>query len=231
MELTVSWPWVALLLLGALHGINPAMGWLFAVGLGLQRDSRRAVWWALGPLALGHLLAIAVTLAAAAAIGLVFPLGVLRWVVAGMLLAMGVLHLRRHLHFGRAGMRVGAKDLTWWSFLMASAHGAGLMALPFVLEAGSGEAAGLHHAHAHGTAGAGGAAGGALPLLAGLPSGELVGLLATLVHSAGYLAVTGVVAVVVYEKLGLRFLRSAWINVDYFWAIALILAAVLTPLV
>jgi hypothetical protein len=228
METLMSWPWVGLLLLGALHGVNPGMGWLFAVALGLQEEDRRAVWGALGPLALGHLLAVAVALAVAAALGLVVPASVLRWAVAAALVGMGILQLSRHLHPRRGGMRVGAKDLVIWSFMMASAHGAGLMALPFALAAG--RRAGEGDPSGAAAAGGGHAAHGlpAEPLAASLGSAELAGVLATLVHTVGYLAVMGAVAVVVYEKLGLRLLRSAWINLDLVWAAALIVTGVLT---
>ncbi len=212
MTATTLWPWAALLLLGAGHGINPGMGWLFAVALGLQEERRRAVWGALVPLALGHALAIGVVVALASALGIVLPPRFLRWLVAAALLGLGIFHLARHRHFRWGGMRVGARDLTIWSFLMASAHGAGLMALPLVL--------GITDRHAHH---------GAM-LQAGLSASQSVGLLASGVHALGYLAVTGVVAIVVYEKVGLRLLRTAWINVDLVWAGTLVVAAVLTPL-
>ena len=138
MHSTTLWPWAALLLLGVAHGVNPGMGWLFAVALGLQQQDRRAVWRALLPLAMGHMLAIAAAVGLAAAAGVVLAPAQLRWLVAAALLAMGVFHLVRHRHFNWGGMRVGARDLTIWSFLMASAHGAGLMALPVVLVAGHG---------------------------------------------------------------------------------------------
>lgn len=108
-----------------------------------------------------------------------------------------------------------ARDLTIWSFLMATAHGAGLMVLPFVLGDGSAGGAGAvahqHVAHA--------------AVASGLPA---AGAGAALVHAAGYLLVTGLVAVVVYERVGLRMLRSAWINLDVIWAAALVATAVLT---
>src|SRR5688572_24592813 len=141
----------SILVLGAVHGINPAMGWLFAVSLGLQAQSGRAVWRALGPLALGHALAVAAALVVAAAVGVVVPLSWLRWMAAGALLGFGVFHLVSHRHprSSRGGMNVGAKDLTIWSFLVSSAHGAGLMVLPFVLGASGGEVlAGSAHVHA-----------------------------------------------------------------------------------
>lgn len=219
----LSLPWAALLALGAVHGVNPAMGWLFAVALGLQEEDRRRVWTALAPLALGHALAVAAAVAAAALLGRLVPLRVLKWAVAATLLAFGVAHLIRHRHPARGGMRVDWKDLTLWSFLVASAHGAGLMVVPFVLDATADGAPG--------GAGAGAAedlSSGAPPL-AGLPQEPLAGLAATLLHTGAYLLVTGLLAVVVYEKLGLRLLRSAWINLDLLWAGALIATAVLTP--
>jgi hypothetical protein len=238
--------WTALLVLGVLHGVNPGMGWLFAVALGLQEEDGRAVWRSLGPLALGHALAVAVALAVAALVGLVIPLASLRWVVAGALFGMGVLHLRRHRHPRWGGMRVGPRDLVIWSFLMASAHGAGLMALPFV--PGAEPAVGTVHAAPQGTASA--VPKGAEALVAGQVhvhpptapdrhaaharhssgDGGWLGLLAALVHTAGYLLATGTIAAVVFHRLGLRLLQRAWLNLDAVWAGALIVTAVLIPL-
>ncbi|HUF26425.1 MAG TPA: hypothetical protein VMM18_05515 [Gemmatimonadaceae bacterium] len=209
----------SILVLGAVHGINPAMGWLFAVSLGLQAQSGRVVWVALGPLALGHALAVAATIAVAAALGVVVPLTWLRWLAAAALLAFGVMHLVRHRHpRAGGGMNVGAKDLTLWSFVVSSAHGAGLMVLPFVLGLPAAGASG-HGAHAHGMAAVSNAA----------QLGE-IGVLATLLHTASYLAVAGAIAWVVYARVGLRLLRSAWINVNLIWATALIVTAMVTPL-
>ena len=217
------WPWAALLLLGAVHGLNPGMGWLFAVALGLQERDRRAVWGALGPLALGHALAIAAALLVAAAVGLVVPTAGLRWIVAAALLGFAVVRLRRHTHPRWATMRVSARDLTLWSFLMASAHGAGLMALPFALAAEAGHASHRAHVpHAHGAHAA---------VMAALPGGSAAGLLATVAHTAGYLVVLMLVAVLVYERLGLRMLRTAWINLDLVWSAALACTAVLIVVV
>ena len=204
---TMSWP--ALLALGAGHGINPAMGWLFAVALGLQRESRRAVWAALGPLAAGHALAIGGAVAAAGLAGLVIPFTALRWATAGLLIGLGLYRLVRARHLTFGGMQVGARELAIWSFLMASAHGAGLMVLPLVLSSPPPE----HPLHLM----------SALPAVASV---EWDGVLATLVHTAGYLLVTGLIAVVVYEKVGVRFLRRAWLNLDLIWAVALVLTGV-----
>ncbi|HET9438882.1 MAG TPA: hypothetical protein VFO52_01850, partial [Longimicrobiales bacterium] len=186
--------WLGLLGLGAVHGLNPAMGWLFAVGIGLQERTAGAVWRSLGPLAVGHLLAIALVVMGAALMGLVLPAQWLKWLVALTLIGCGLFHLRRHRHPRFGGMRMSARDLVVWSFLMASAHGAGLMALPLVLNAGP--HSGAHASHV---------------MTAGLDGVGDVGVMATLIHTAGYLAVTGLLAVVVYEKVGLRILRRGWI--------------------
>lgn len=211
-------PWAALLLLGAVHGINPGMGWLFAVARGLQERRSSAVWQTLPPLALGHAVAVCVVVTAAAVVGLVVPGEALRWFVAAVLLVFGLYRLARARHPRYGGMQVGFKDLTIWSFFMATAHGAGLMVLPLVMHGGPAPLwaadAARHGAHA--------------ALVSGASGGN--GLLAALVHTAGYLLVTGVVAAVVYRKLGLRLLRTAWINLDVLWAGALIVTAIATPL-
>jgi hypothetical protein len=220
-----SLPWISLLALGAAHGINPAMGWLFAVGRGLQERDRRALWRAFGPLALGHALAIGAAVLLAITLGQLLPLRWLRWIVAAALLGVGADGLVRHRHVRLGGMRVGARELTTWSFLMASAHGAGLMVLPFVLGAAASPAAMLHH-HTASLVG-----GHAAPLLAaGLGGVDAIGVAAPLVHTLGYLAVTVVLAVVVYEKVGLRILRRAWINLNVVWAAAMVAAALMAAL-
>ena len=216
-----SLPWLSLLLLGAMHGINPAMGWLFAVARGLQERNRRALWRALGPLALGHALAVGVALAIAVSLGRVAPLGVLRWVVAGALLVVGVDGLRRHRHVQLKGMRVSGRELATWSFLMASAHGAGLMVLPFVLGKAVPMPEGVsHHDAMSALPGVGGAT------WASIADVDAVAIVAPLVHTAGYLVATIVLALVVYEKLGVRVLRRAWINFDLIWGGAMVGAAV-----
>lgn len=211
-----SLPWLSLLALGAVHGINPAMGWLFAVGRGLQERDRRAVWRALGPLALGHAVAIALTILLAITLGQMLPVRWLRWIVAAALLAVGIDGLVHHRHVRLGGMRVNARELATWSFLMASVHGAGLMVLPFMFGAGvSRPSAVLHHDHA---------------VAAGIGVVDPIGVTAALIHTLGYLAVTAGLAVVVYEKVGLGILRRAWINVNVLWAGALIVVAVMSIL-
>ena len=217
----VSLPWLPLLLLGAVHGINPAMGWLFAVARGLQERNRRALWRALGPLALGHGLAVGVALFVAATLGRVAPLGVLRWIVAIALLIVGVDGLRRHRHVQLKGMRVSGRELATWSFLMASAHGAGLMVLPFVL--GNGVPMPDEMAHHHAMSALSIAHDAAWASIADV---DAIAIVAPLVHTAGYLVATIVLSFVVYEKLGVRVLRRAWINFDLLWGGAMVAAAV-----
>ena len=207
-EMTPSW--AVLLALGAFHGINPGMGWLFAVALGMQERRRGAVLRALVPLGAGHALAVAFAVGAALAIGAVVPLGWLRWPIAGVLVSLGALGLFRHRHRRWAGMRVSMGELTVWSFLMATAHGAGLMVVPVFMGmsmSGMGE-----HAHHLRTA----------------ETGAGTALFATGVHAVGYLLVTACVGVLVFERLGVGILRRAWFNLDLIWAWALVVTGVLT---
>jgi hypothetical protein len=206
--------WAALAGLGAFHGINPGMGWLFAVALGLQERSRRAVWRALGPLALGHGLAVAAVALVAVAMGVAVPMATLKIPVAVMLAALGIYRLARHRHPSGGGMRVTMSGLAGWSFLMALCHGAGLMVLPVFLNMTATVAA-APSCHSPGASSA----------------SAVTALAATLVHAAGYLAATAGAAWVVYAKLGLGILRTAWLNLDLIWAIALLGTGALTVLV
>jgi hypothetical protein len=210
METTFT-SWLTLAGLGAFHGLNPGMGWLFAVALGMQENRRTAVWRALVPLTLGHLLAIAAAIGVAVAAGAALSPGMLRWPVALLLIGLGVRQLYRHAHPRWAAMRVGMGGLTLWSFLMASAHGAGLMVLPVFLSMTV--VAGGPSCHARGAS-----------------TQVLAGAMATLVHGLGYLAVTALIAWFVVDRLGLGLLRKAWINLDAIWAAALILTGCLTPI-
>jgi hypothetical protein len=198
---------IALLGLGAFHGINPGMGWLFAVALGLQERRRGAVWRALLPLALGHSLAVAAAVALALALGLVLSLEHLRWPVGLVLLALGASRFVRHRHPRWAAMRVRMARLTLWSFLMASAHGAGLMVVPVFAGMSTSEQLACHH-----------------------PAAPTIGnaLLATGVHGLGYVLVTAMVAMLVFEKVGVGILRTAWLNIDLVWALALVGTGVFT---
>jgi hypothetical protein len=201
--------WHAMLVLGAYHGINPGMGWLFAVALGMQEGRVRGVLRALLPIALGHAAAVGVIVLAAAIAGLVVSLGALKIAIGSMLMMLGLHRLWRHRHPRFGGMQVGFRDLTVWAFLMASAHGAGFMVLPFVL--GAPAVAAREHA---------GHAGHMVATGMGLPWESAM---AVALHTLAYLTVTAVVAYVVYRKLGLRLLRTAWINLDWLWAGALVI--------
>jgi hypothetical protein len=202
--------WAVLIGLGAFHGINPGMGWLFAVALGMQERRHGAVLRALVPLAAGHALAVAGAVGAALVMGAVIPSGWLRWPLAGALVSLGILRSLRHRHRRWAGMRVSMTGLTVWSFLMATAHGAGLMVVPvFVGMSMAGDSGHAHH-------------------MAATTDGVGIALLATGVHAVGYLAVTAFTALLVFEKLGVGILRRAWVNLDVIWAAALIATGMLT---
>jgi hypothetical protein len=209
------WPWISLAALGAFHGLNPAMGWLFAVALGLQERRLRAVVVALGPIALGHALAIGLAAVAVGTLGLVVPQRALLALGGAALLAFAAYKLATRFRHPRwVGMRVGRRALVLWSFVMASAHGAGLMLVPVLVQLrGEGVSSALAHAEHFGHAGH--------PAPAGhealLPALAAVGL-----HSAAMLAVAGALAVVVYQKLGVEVLRRAWINLDFIWVGTLI---------
>src|SRR5690606_35033939 len=144
----LSWPWLALLGLGAFHGINPGMGWLFAVALGLQEGRRRAVFRALLPIAIGHALSIGAVVLVVGLAQEAIPLEWLRWPIGAGLVLFGGYKLFRMRHPKWVGMKVSFRDLVTWSFLMASAHGAGLMLVPVLLGWSAGEAD--PHAHHHG---------------------------------------------------------------------------------
>jgi hypothetical protein len=197
-----SWGWPALFLLGAYHGINPGMGWLFAVARGMQEHATGAVARALIPITLGHALSIGLVVALAGLVRIVLPLGYVQIVVAIALISLGVFRLLRRKHFAWGGMQVGFRDLTFWSFLMASAHGAGLMVLPIVLHT-------IPQEHEH-------------HMDMAASAGAWTGIAATLIHTLGYLSVTALIALLVYRKFGLSLLRKGWFNLDLVWAVALI---------
>lgn len=200
------WLWLAIAGLGLFHGINPAMGWLFAVALGLNRGSERVVWLALVPIGLGHALAVAVVLGLVLALGLVLEPGLLQPLAAAMLFAWAGWHaLYGRRHKVRFGMQVGLGGLFVWSFLMANAHGAGLMLIPAVIPLC------LAASPAH-----------VLTLGTSLP----IGLAALALHTAAMLATIGIVSLVVYKWVGVAFLRRGWINLDLLWTIALVICGI-----
>jgi hypothetical protein len=207
--------WQAMIVLGAYHGINPGMGWLFAVALGMQQGSARGVWRALPPIALGHAASVGLVVTVAAAAGLVLPLAALKVLVALTLTGLGLYRLWRHRHPRYGGMQVGFRDLTVWSFLMASAHGAGVMVLPFVMPAPAALMTGGHDHMAH---------------IASMRSSMAADGMAIAVHTAAYLTVMTLGAWVVYRRVGLHLLRTAWLNLDWLWAAALVVTGVVVAL-
>jgi hypothetical protein len=195
------WPWLAIAGLGVFHGVNPAMGWLFAVALGLNRNSERVVWLALIPIALGHAAAVGAVLAVVIASGLIIEPAPLQRLAGVILLVWGAWHaLYGRRHKVRVGMRTGLGGLFLWSFLMANAHGAGLMLIPVVIPLC------LAMSPAHQLT-----ATGSIP----------VALLALGLHTGAMLAAIGTVAIAVYKWIGVAFLRRGWINLDLVWEIAL----------
>jgi hypothetical protein len=182
------------------------MGWLFAVALGMQEQKGSAVAKSLVPIALGHALAVGSVVLIALFLGMTLPLTVIRHFVAAILVGLGIFCLVRHWHPRWVRMQVGFRDLTVWSFLMASAHGAGLMVVPVLLGSTTAEAGGPMGGHNHRAS----------------ATSPLAGMLATGVHTVAYLAVTGLIAWVVYRKVGLALLRKTWVNFDSVWAAALV---------
>lgn len=194
-----AWPWLALAGLGAFHGLNPAMGWLFAVALGLHRNDRRVVWLSLLPIAVGHALSVAAVAAAIVALGAMVDGRGLTAAAGLILIAWALYHWRYGSHHRvRVGLQTGLAGLGVWSFLMATGHGAGLMLWPVLMPLcfPTGVAAGTVDPF--------------VPALFG------VGL-----HTLAMLAVTALIAVAVYEWIGLAVLRHAWINLDLIWSLAL----------
>jgi hypothetical protein len=200
--------WQAMAFLGAYHGINPGMGWLFAVALGMQQGSARGVWRALPPIALGHAVAVGVVLLTVALAQVVVPLDVLKVLVALALMTLGLYRLWRHRHARFGGMQVGFRDLTAWSFLMASAHGAGFMVLTFVMPIPSTLQAASHQHAWH--------------MASASANVAVADAMAVAVHTLAYLTVMSLTAWGVYRKLGLGLLRKAWFNLDWLWAGALV---------
>ncbi len=214
------WPWLTFAVLGAYHGINPGMGWLFAVALGLQEKSRSAVLRALPPIALGHVASIAGIVALGGITQLVLPPSTMRVLSAAVILGFGLLRVFRTRHPRWVGMRVGARDLATWSFVMSSAHGAGLMLVPVLLQCHPG--GGLSMVPPHGLV----SASFVTQVTHIGDPGFFVAAVGT--HTLGLLAAAGAIAVIVYEKAGLALLRRAWVNFELVWSLALVGAGIAT---
>jgi hypothetical protein len=204
-----SWAWLTLAGLGVFHGLNPAMGWLFAVALGLHRGEQRIVLISLLPIVFGHALAVAAALVVFVSFGLTMEAWALRRLAAAILISWAVWHaLRGHRRPTlRVGMQTGLAGLAAWSFMMASAHGAGLMLIPVLAPLC--------------------ATSPALSDPAAPASPFALALAALAVHTAAMLAVIAAVSVTVYRWVGVAFLRRGWINVDLVWTGALMMCGML----
>jgi hypothetical protein len=188
--------------LGAFHGLNPAMGWLFSVALGLHRGSRRVVWLSLLPIGLGHALSVAAVAALFVLVGGVVDGPVVRIGAGIVLIAWALYHWRfGSRHRVRVGLQTGLIGLGVWSFLMATAHGAGLMLWPALMP--------LCFPSGRNTAGS---------------DALLSAALGVGVHTLAIVVVTATIAIAVYEWIGLEILKRAWINLDVVWTLALIAA-------
>jgi len=210
--MTAWWPWDVLIVLGAYHGLNPGMGWLFAVARGLQERRRSAVWESFLPIAIGHEAAIAVVVILVAVAQFLIAPEALRITGAAVLFGFALYRLwRQRAHPRGFGMRIGARGLFGWSFLMSSAHGAGLMLVPILLK----------------LAPTGGNQD--MTLIAYTASfSPWKGIAAATLHTLALLIVMGLVAIVVYERVGVAFLHRAWFNVDLLWTVTLLIAGVIT---
>lgn len=196
-----TWAWLTIAGLGAFHGLNPAMGWLFAVALGLHRKNRTIIFQALPSIALGHALSVAIIVSAVVMAGFMISERAVLAASGVLLIGWAIYHqIYGHRHRVRVGMKTGLAGLTVWSFLMATAHGAGLMLLPVVIPLCLSSSAVKDIA----------------------PDNSFATILtAVAVHTTAMLVVTGAVAILVYEWIGVAILRSAWINLDMIWVLAL----------
>ena len=199
------WPWAALVLLGAYHGVNPGMGWLFAVARGMQEKSRSAVLSSLLPIAVGHEASIIMVVVAVSLTEAFLPPFFVRLLAALVLVSFGFYKLLwPRSHPSGFGMRIRPAGLVGWSFLMSSAHGAGLMLAPVLL---------------------------GLPVYATYHSLREISLQAAAaasLHVVAMLLVMGAVSVVVYDKVGVGILRRGWLNLDLGWSLVLIASGAVT---
>ncbi|MFE1169158.1 cell wall anchor protein [Nocardiopsis sp. NPDC058789] len=225
-----------LVALGAFHGLHPGMGWLLAVSRGLQEGGRRQVLTALPAIAAGHaasvaVAAVAITVTGSSTASVLFPV-----LGGGVIVLLGLVILLSRQHFHWRDVRLSLWQLTAWSFLMSSAHGAGLMVMPVL----SGR---LDHTHVEGGGhaghGASGASGSEAPAAAtagatqaaegawSLWDATLLGLAATGVHSLAMLAAAGVAALIAHDFLGVHALRWKGVTMDRVWALTLLLGGVM----
>ncbi|CAG4927248.1 hypothetical protein [Paraburkholderia saeva] len=213
LDLSTSpgWTWVVVAGLGTFHGLNPAMGWLFAVALGLYQRSRRVVLLSLVPIALGHAMAAACVLAAGLSLSMSIDHHALNRICGVILIGWAAWHaLRGHRVRSRVGMQVKFAGLTAWSFVMSSVHGAGLMLIPALLPVCDGLAGDSSTLPSS-----------ASGLLTGVGPVVTVAVTALMIHTVAMLLTTGIVSLLVFDRFGLAFLRTKWVNVDLLWTASL----------
>ena len=206
MDLTTTAAlWWAVVLSGLYHGLNPGMGWPLAVSSALMERRESSLWRAMGALAGGHAVAMAAMLLPfAALIFLADWQREIQIVAASLVIGLGLYLLvnRRHPRFLA---RVPPGKLGHWSFLVALAHGAGLMLVPIYL----GICASLDTGHQAAET---------------LVSGNLqIAVGVAVAHTAAMTVAGGALAFGVYRWMGLKFLRQGWCNLDTGWASSLVL--------
>lgn len=204
---TPVWLWLAVIASGLYHGINPGMGWPLAVSAGLMQRSSRALLAALGPLAIGHLLAmLVVILPFALLITLVEWQRTIRVGASATVIAFGIYRLIERRH-PRSLARIPPTQLAFWSFAVAIAHGAALMLVPIYLGLCRKAETDQGHAAANSL----------------INTSLTMALLVAVVHAGAMIAAGGSLAWLVYRYLGLKFMARSWFNLDTVWALSLVL--------
>jgi hypothetical protein len=212
--------WLTIVAIGCYHGLNPAMGWPLAVANGMQAGRSGAVFATVLPLGGGHFAAMAIVLAPFAWLSSYLEWShVIRVGAGGLVLLFGIFKLIERRH-PRALARIRPTQLAWWSFAMATAHGAGLMLVPFML----GLCASAPAAAQHVAAPALPAAAHATVMNYLAQSSVATAILVAALHTLAMMVAGLAMAWAVYRYLGLPFLRRAWLNLDSIWGASLVIA-------
>jgi len=205
--ISVTALWWAVIFSGLYHGINPGMGWPLAVSAALMERKHAAMAKALAALAFGHFLAMTAIL-----LPFSLMLFLVEWardirIGAGLLvIAMGIYLLINRKH-PRFLARVHPSRLALWSFLAAMAHGAGLMLVPIFLGICSIDNNDTGHQAAQ-----------------TLMTGNIVtAFVVATVHTLAMTLAGGLIAILIYLWLGLKFLSKTWFNLDLVWALSLVI--------
>jgi hypothetical protein len=212
--------WLTVVAIGVYHGLNPAMGWPLAVANGMAARRDGAVFATLLPLGGGHFMAMAIVLVPFAWLSWYVEWGrAIRLGAGALVLLFGLYKLIERRH-PRALARIRPTQLAWWSFLMATAHGAGLMLVPFMLGLCVTDPAAVD---------AGAAAtvrdlGHASVMNYMAQSNVATATAVAAVHTLAMMLAGLAMAWAVYRYLGLRFLRRAWLNLDLVWGASLVIA-------